>query len=452
VIIAAVGLVTSLAAAPAGTVSQAAALAAHASELVARDPEAAWQEAERALGLTERFDPTDFAAAGRRGEMADDTYREARAAYRRHRAGLFLAAGRVQMGRGRFVAAERYLRRALELDPGLDRVPLAGCLLALGRGWDALDIVIDGIASGAASPGASAEAARAADLLGLPSIQAEIDRRRVLGAREAGLKWIGGPLALPERARLSTGARFSFSDDDQLRVVYVAQGGCATCSADLESLGRLVPDQVQILVVAQGDDDVLRRVLALYQRTWPLLRGEGVGRALPVEAPAVLFVARSGWSVATAAPPLERSVPALMGILRRTDIVERVPRSSWNGSAPRRPAAERPSRQGLAAGSLAPGEDEPWPEEFTRAQQSYRDGRYADALALIERLAQRDDGWLLSPEARLDEALCLAGQGRRSEARRRLLRIGDSRYQEDVDRLIETLGTPADSRAGVGGE
>ena len=53
------------------------------------------------------------------------------------------------------------------------------------------------------------------------------------------------------------------------------------------------------------------------------------------------------------------------------------------------------------------------------------------------------DGYLLPPEARLNRALCLAGLGRREEARKMILKIGDSRLQEQVDRALEAVGTPA---------
>jgi hypothetical protein len=38
--------------------------------------------------------------------------------------------------------------------------------------------------------------------------------------------------------------------------------------------------------------------------------------------------------------------------------------------------------------------------------------------------------------------LCLAAAGRREEARRLLLRIGDSRFQDAVDAALERIGSP----------
>jgi hypothetical protein len=58
-------------------------------------------------------------------------------------------------------------------------------------------------------------------------------------------------------------------------------------------------------------------------------------------------------------------------------------------------------------------------------------------MRLLE--AATADGWLLPPEARFDRAVCLARLGRREEARRLLLRIGDSRFHDDIDRVMEGL-------------
>jgi hypothetical protein len=73
---------------------------------------------------------------------------------------------------------------------------------------------------------------------------------------------------------------------------------------------------------------------------------------------------------------------------------------------------------------------------------AFRGGRHAEALRLFGVLEARGDGWLLPPEARLNRAQCLARQGRHSEAREILLAIGDSRFQTDVDRILESVGSP----------
>jgi hypothetical protein len=93
----------------------------------------------------------------------------------------------------------------------------------------------------------------------------------------------------------------------------------------------------------------------------------------------------------------------------------------------------------LLADGIAPGEDEPFPAEFTAAVAALRAGRAAEAQRLIDALEARGDGWLLPPEARLDRALCLARAGQRDAARRILLRTGDSRFEDAIDRLLETV-------------
>ena len=57
-------------------------------------------------------------------------------------------------------------------------------------------------------------------------------------------------------------------------------------------------------------------------------------------------------------------------------------------------------------------------------------------------LEDRGDGWLLPPEARLNRALCLAGTGNHREARRILLRTGDSRFEDAIDSTLEREAPP----------
>jgi len=73
-----------------------------------------------------------------------------------------------------------------------------------------------------------------------------------------------------------------------------------------------------------------------------------------------------------------------------------------------------------------------------------------DAVSPQSVRAQRDganpDGWLLPPEARLDRALCLALAGQRDAARRILLRTGDTRFEDAIDRLLEKVAGSRDPR------
>jgi hypothetical protein len=81
---------------------------------------------------------------------------------------------------GNALAASRYQRRTFLLDPTPDRgLALARSLNELGRGREAIDTVQRAIAGLAGlKPEAAEVIARAADVAGLPSAQAEIDRGR----------------------------------------------------------------------------------------------------------------------------------------------------------------------------------------------------------------------------------------------------------------------------------
>jgi hypothetical protein len=251
-----------------------------------------------------------------------------------------------------------------------------------------------------------------------------------------------GPLELPPGVRLSTSPVFRL-DDAPITVLYASEASCRTCSADLEGLARQVPKDVRVLAVPPGDDQdqALRQVLALYKRPWPLLLGRDLAARLQLKPRDLLLVARGGWTLAVLRAPFGAEVASALAALRRVDVPETVPRPSWN----RRPVdrSPLPPQPGLLPDGLAPGEDEPAPPEFGAAVEACRAGRAREALALVDALEAKGDGWLLPPEARLDRALCLARAGQRDAARRVLLRTGDSRFEGDIDRLLEAVGTRA---------
>jgi hypothetical protein len=99
-----------------------------------------------------------------------------------------------------------------------------------------------------------------------------------------------------------------------------------------------------------------------------------------------------------------------------------------------------PGPPALLPEGLAPGEDLPLPGPFTAAVDAHREGKHLEALRFLQALAAKDDGWLLSPEERYNRALFLSGLGRKEEARKLLLGIGDSRFQAEVDRALERVG------------
>jgi hypothetical protein len=420
-----------------GRVKEAENVAAEAVRLAAERAPAAVDHASRALKMTEEFDPTAFVSAGRKGEVVEDAYVQARRDYRRHRAGLYAAMGEALAAAGQARPASRHFGRAALLDPSPDRSRRhAEALFAEGRGREALDVLRRQAAAGGLGPESVALLERVADLVGLPSVQAEIDRAR-LRPLGAAVEYRDGPVRLGENPRLSTGAPFKIGPE--LTVFYLATTICRTCSQDLEELKALVPPGTRVVMVAEDPerDHALRQVLQLYRYDWPLLLGRGNYQALAAPGGTVLAVARGGWVGVLAKPPLQASVPAVLAALGRADVRETIPRPTWNSRPPDREAP--PAAPGLRPGGLAPGEDLPMPGAFTAAADAYHAGKYLEALRFVQALTARGDGWLLSPEERYDRALCLAGLGRRDEARRLMLGIGDSRFQDEVDRALERV-------------
>jgi hypothetical protein len=425
-------------------------LAAEAQRVAAQDPAAALRTARRALALTAEFVPTEFVTAGRKGEVVEDAFQAARRAYRRHRAILYDACG-AALARRDPLAASRYQRRAFLLDPTPDRgVALARSLDLLGRGREALEAVqraISGLVS--LKPEVAAVIEQAADVAGLPSAQAEIDRGRLQATLGKAVELREGPLELPPRTRLSSTPVVRL-DDVPLNVLYASEASCRSCSADLEEIARQVPTDVRVLAVPPGDDQdqALRQVIALYRRPWPLLLGRDLGARLDLKPRSVLLVARGGWTLAVLKAPFGNELGTAVAALQRVDVKETVPRPSWN----HRPVDRTPlpGPPGLLPEGIAPGEDQPAPPDFAAAVEAYRRGRAKEALAAFAALEAKGDGWLLPPEARIDRALCLARDGQRDAARRILLRTGDSRFEEEIDALLERVGTRASAPVGAG--
>jgi len=423
-----------------GRIVDAERLAAEAMQLAPRDPMAALGKARRALAATAEFVPTDYVAAGRKGEVVEDEFQAARDAYRRHRAGLYEAVGTALALQGNALAASRYLRRMFLLDPTPDRgLALARSLNDLGRGREAIDTVQRAIAGLTGLKPETAEViARAADVAGLPSAQAEIDRGRLAATLGKAVELREGPLETPPGIRLSTSPVFRL-DEAALTVFYASEASCRSCSADLEALGRQVPGDVRVITVPPGDDQdaALRQVLGLYKRPWPLLLGKDLAARLRLKSRSLLIVARGGWTQAVLLAPFGPEVGSALAALRRVDVQETVPRSSWNHRPVDR--SPLPPPPPLLPDGLAPGEDEPAPPEFTAAAEAYGAGRAVEARKAFDSLEAKGDGWLLPPEARLNRALCLARAGDRDAARRILLCTGDSRFEDAIDRLLEAV-------------
>lgn len=426
--------------APRQATVQAEKLAQDAIALAPRDAATALQQARKALALTAEFVPTDYVAAGRKGEVVEDEFKAAREAYQRHRAAIFDAVGSVLARQGQALPASRYQRRAFLLEPTPERgLALGRSLNELGRGREALATVqqaIMGLVS--LTPEAAAVIEKAADVAGLPSAQAEIDRGRLaanLGARVALRE---GPFELPPGVKLSNAPLFRL-EGAELTVIYAAEASCRNCSADLEELGRQVPKTVRVLTLPPGDDQdaALRQVLQLYKRPWPLLLGHDLGAQLKLEPRSLLMLARGGWTQAVLKAPFGQELGTALQALQRKDVQETAPRPAWN----RRPVdrSPLPPQPGLLSEGIAPGEDAPFPAEFDAAVAAYKAGRASEAQKLFEALEAKGDGWLLPAEARLDRALCLSKAGQKDAARRILLRTGDSRFEDKVDQLLEQV-------------
>ena len=426
--------------APRAATAEAERLAQQAVALAAQDPAGALQRARRALALTVEFVPTEYVDAGRKGEVVEDEFKAARDAYKRHRATLYEAVGSVLARQGQPLPASRYLLRAFALEP----TPARGLALArsqneLGRGRAALHTVQRAIAGlTGLLPEATEVIVRAADVAGLPSAQAEIDRGRLAATLGAEITLREGPLELPPGVRLSTNPVFRL-EDAPINLVYAAEASCRNCSADLEELARQAPKGVRVLMLPPGDDQdqALRQVLELYRRPWPLLLGREVASRLALTPRSLLIVARGGWTLAVLKAPFGQALGLALAAVQRRDVEETVPRASWNRRAVDR--TPPPAPPALLPEGLAPGEDEPPPAEFAAAVAAFRGGRAAEAQKLFDAIEARGDGWLLPPEARLNRALCLARAGQRDAARRILLRTGDSRFEDAIDRLLETV-------------
>ena len=305
--------------------------AAAAVALLPAHPAEALVEARKALALTADFEPTAFVTAGRKGEVVEDAYLAARESYRAHRAKLYEAVGLALAASGDGAAALRYLRRAALLDPRPERTTgLGRTLLAQRRGREAMLVLEGAIGPEPISPETASLLEGVADLVGLPSAQAEIDRVRLRAV--PGAEFRDGPLTLPEGLRLSTSPVFRLDDAPQ-NILYAAEGSCRSCSSDLAELKRLVPASTRILLVPESldQDRALRQVVDLYRYAWPLLLGKGLKEALAVEPRSLLITARGGWVVVVLKAP-------------------------WAGIAPCGPRPPRPHRRSgdVAARAVEP--------------------------------------------------------------------------------------------------
>jgi tetratricopeptide (TPR) repeat protein len=428
-VVAAIASVPRAEAAGEAAVEQAEKMAREAVTACAAGDATAAARARQAMALTTEFDPTAFVKAGRKGEVVEDLYVEARKEYRSHRALVYQAMGECQAAGGSTAAAARYLGRAVMLDGTPERrVALARVRLKENAPAAALDLLLP-----LAGTAPTALLEQAADALGLASVQVEIDRVRLKAIEK--VTPVDGPLRLPPAARLSTGGPLRLEAEPV--VLYVGSSACQTCSADLQALKRAASGtRVALWPEDPERDQAFRQVASLYKYDWPFLVGVRPSMVPGVRPPSLVVVAREGWSAAHLPADRMAVLGDVLGLLARRDLEEARPRKGWNGRPADRSFVSAPAPGFLDEG-LAPSEMEPPPPSFAAALTAFRAGRFQEALRSFD--AAADDGALLPPEARLNRAACLARLGRKDEARRLLLRIGDSRFQDEIDRLMEGL-------------
>lgn len=412
------------------TVEQAERVAREALASCAGGDASAAARAREALDLTSDFEPTAFVKTGRKGEVVEDLYVAARKEYRSHRALVYQAMGECLAAQGATGAAARHLRRAVVLDGAPERrVALARVRLTENAPAAALELLLP---LAGTAPMALIE--QAADAAGLASVQVEIDRVRLKSIEMAVP--VDGPLRVPAGARLSSGGPLRFEAEPV--VLYVPPSSCQTCSADLQALKREAAGARIVLWPDDPErDQAFRQVATLYKYDWPFLVGVRPSLIPGLKPPALVVVAREGWSAARLPADRIGALPEVLALLARRDLDETRPRKGWNGRpADRTPVASVPAPAFLDEG-LAPAEEGAASSAFAAALAAFHAGRFQEALRSFDAAAA--EGALLPPEARLNRAVCIARAGRKDEARRILLRIGDSRFQDDIDRIMEGL-------------
>ena len=326
-------------------------------------PAAALAAARKALELTADFEPTAFVRAGRKGEVVEDAYLAARDDLPRSSRAPVRGGGPGPRRGGDAAAALRYLRRAVDLDPGPERTTgLVRTLLAQGRGREALAILERAFSTAAPPPENVALLQQAVDLVGLPSAQVELDRVRLRAL--AGAQHIGTARSRSPPTCACPRTRSSAWTMRPVNVLYAAEASCRTCSADLAELKRLVLPPARVLLVPESleQDRALRQVVDLYRFGFSLLLGKGLLETLALPPRNVLVVARGGWSGAALTGPWSETAarrprdPGPPG--RRGDAAARrvEPREAGpgdGGGASRPPArGPRPGRGSAAAARL----------------------------------------------------------------------------------------------------
>ena len=338
--------------------------------------------ARRRSPLTAEFVPTEFVTPGRKGEVVEDEFQAARDAYRQHRALLYEARRATRSrARGRPLPASRYQRRAFLLEPTPDRGPgpraVAQRARARARGARR-PCSARSAGSSASSPRRRQVIARAADVAGLPSAQAEIDRGRLTAPLGEAVELREGPLELPPGVRLSTSADVPPRGRAGSRWSTRPRRRCRSCSSRPRGDRRGSCRRTRAsLALPPGDDQdqALRQVLALYRRPWPLL-----ARPRPRGAARARSRARCCSSRAAAGRrrcSRRRSAPSsrgARGARSATTCRRRVPRPRWN-RRPGRPLAAAAAARACCPRASRRARTRRSRRSSTAAVEAYRAGR-----------------------------------------------------------------------------
>ena len=200
---------------------------------------------------------------------------------------------------------------------------------------------------------------------------------------------------------------------------------------------------------ADDQDAALRQVLRLYDYPWPLLLGRGLAARSGPGAP-LGAAGRPGeagrWRCS--APPFGAALAAALAVARA--------RRRAGDGAPGR-LEPPPGRPQPAAAAPGPARGRPGPgrgralsrPSSTAAVEAYRAGRSAEAHEGLRRARGARATAGCCRRRRASTARCVwRASGSTREARRILLRTGDSRFEDAIDDTLERVA-PASRRARI---
>ena len=212
------------------------------------------------------------------------------------------------------------------------------------------------------------------------------------------------------------------------------------------TLARQVPKDVRVLTAAAGGRPGPGPAPGARPSTGVPGRCCSAGtsrRGSHLEPRSLLIVARGGWTLAVLKAPFgpelgtrPRGAPA-RGRARRRCRAPPGTAARWTARRSRRRPASCPRGWPRARTS-------PFPPEFTAAVEAYRAGpRRRGAERASTRSRRGATAGCCRPRRASTGRSASRGAGKRDAARRILLRTGDSRFEDAIDRLLETVAALA---------